>query len=78
MTSIDVLTLVLAVSVAVNIGCAAGFITLRTGSGWARAVLAAGGAVGAALVIFFAAVGAYSDGDRQRPSSGLQQDCLLA
>jgi len=61
MTQIDVLVLLLAFSVAVNIGCAASFIAMRTGVGWAGAVLAGGGATGTVLVIFFTAVAAYQD-----------------
>jgi hypothetical protein len=60
MTPLEVLTLLLAFSIAVNIGCAAAFITLRTGAGWARAVLAGGGATGTVLIIFFTAVAAYA------------------
>jgi hypothetical protein len=59
-TQVQILTVLLAFSIAVNIGCAAGFITLRTGVGWASAILVAGGSTGTALVIFFTAVAAYS------------------
>jgi len=60
MSVLQVFVLLLAMSVAVNFGCVAAFITLRTGVGWARAVLTGGGAAGATLVIFFSAVAAYN------------------
>ncbi|MEU3163782.1 hypothetical protein [Streptosporangium sp. NPDC006930] len=60
MTQVQVLVLLLACSIAINIGCAAGLITVRIGSGWARALLVGGGATGTALIIFFAGVAAYA------------------
>ncbi len=59
MSSVQVLSLLLALSLAVNIGCGAGLIAARADTGWARALLVAGGAAGSSLGIIFAGVAAY-------------------
>jgi hypothetical protein len=59
MSTVQILTLLLALSCTVNLGCAAGFLAARSGLGPARAVLVAGSATGGSLALFFAAVAAY-------------------
>jgi hypothetical protein len=59
MHALQILTLLLATSGAINIACAAGIIVRHAGASTAQAILAAGGAASTALAIFFAAVSAY-------------------
>ncbi|MFI9580258.1 hypothetical protein ACIHCQ_00010 [Streptomyces sp. NPDC052236] len=59
MSQVEVLSLLIALSVALNIAFGAGWVAHRTGGGLANAVLVAGGTAGASLVIFFAGVSAF-------------------
>ena len=59
MNTVRVLGLLIALSVAVNVGFVAGITARFTGVGVAQAILAGAGATGTALVIYFAAVSAY-------------------
>ena len=59
MHAVQILTLLLALSGAVNIAFTAGLTARLAGAGSAQAVLTAAGAAGTVLAIFFAAVSAY-------------------
>ncbi|MGP3954130.1 hypothetical protein [Streptomyces sp. 7N604] len=59
MTMVQVLTLLLAVSVALNLGCASGIIAIYAGSSIAQGVLVGGSTVGGAMTLFLAGVGVY-------------------
>ncbi|MFE9775544.1 hypothetical protein ACFYOV_28490 [Streptomyces sp. NPDC005931] len=59
MTKLQVLTLLLATSAALNLGCASGIIAVYAGAGTAQAILIGGGAVGGAMTLFLAGVGVY-------------------
>lgn len=59
MNPVDVLSLLLALSFAVNVGGAAGWLAARSGMEWARAVLFGGGAAGTTMALIFAGVAAY-------------------
>jgi hypothetical protein len=54
-----VLTLLLALSGALNVALAAGITARHTGAGIAQAILTGAGAAGTVMIIFFAAVAAY-------------------
>ncbi|WP_327269032.1 hypothetical protein OG233_16160 [Streptomyces sp. NBC_01218] len=54
-----VLSALLSLSMALNIGLLAGFISVRAGAGMAQALLTAGGAAGGCLALAIAAVAAY-------------------
>lgn len=58
MTTIQVLSLLLVVSAACHIGCAAAFTAWRGGTRAAEAVLVGGSATGGALALFLTAVSA--------------------
>jgi hypothetical protein len=59
MHALQILTLLLATSAALNIAFAAGITARRAGATTAQAILTAGGAASTALAIFFAAVAAF-------------------
>jgi hypothetical protein len=59
MRDVQVLTLFLALSGALNTAFAAGITARRAGAGIPQAILTAGGAAGTVMVVFFAAVSAY-------------------
>ena len=59
MSSFQVLTLLLALSVALHIGCAATFAAWRGGTRPALALLIGGSATGTACALYLAAVSAY-------------------
>ncbi len=59
MHTMQVLTLLLALSGSLNIAFTAGLTARLAGAGPAQAVLAGAGATGTAMAIFFAAVSAY-------------------
>jgi hypothetical protein len=59
MHALQILTLLLAASAALNIAFAVGIIARRAGASSAQAILTAGGAASTALAIFFTAVSAY-------------------
>ncbi|AZP14781.1 hypothetical protein EJC51_00520 [Streptomyces aquilus] len=59
MTKLQVLTLLLALSAALNLGCASGIIAIYSGAGTASAILVGGGTVGGAMTLFLAGVGVY-------------------
>jgi hypothetical protein len=59
MHPVQVLTLLLALSGALNVAFAAGITARLAGAGRAQAILTAAGAAGTVMVIFFAAVSAY-------------------
>jgi hypothetical protein len=59
MHAIQVLTLLLALSGALNVAFTAGITARRAGAGPAQAILTAAGAAGTIMAIFFAAVSAY-------------------
>ena len=59
MHTVQVLTLLLALSGALNLGFAAGLTARLTGVRPAQAILTGAGAVGTVMAIFFAAVSAY-------------------
>jgi hypothetical protein len=54
-----VLTLLLALSGALNVAFAAGITARRAGAGPAQAILTAAGAAGTVMALFFTAVSAY-------------------
>jgi hypothetical protein len=58
-TSQQILTILLALSVSLNAGFVAGFLATRSGSALAQAALIGGSAMGGGLALFFAAVAAY-------------------
>ena len=59
MHAVQVLTLLLALSGALNVAFTAGITARLAGTGLAQAILTATGAAGTVLAIFFAAVSAY-------------------
>ena len=59
MHTIQVLTLLLALSGALNAAFSAGITARHAGASPAQAILTAGGAAGTVMGIFFAAVSAY-------------------
>jgi hypothetical protein len=59
MHTIEILTLFLAVSGALNIAFAVGITARQAGASPAQAILTAAGAAGTVMAIFFAAVSAY-------------------
>lgn len=59
MTPVQVLALLLALSVALNLGCASGIIAIYAGVSVAQAVLLGGGTVGGVMTLFLAGVGVY-------------------
>ena len=59
MHALQILTLLLAASAALNIAFAAGITARHAGASTAQAALTAVGAASTALAIFFAAVSAY-------------------
>jgi hypothetical protein len=59
MHAIQILTLLLALSGALNVALGAGIIARQAGVGPAQAILTAAGAAGTVMAIFFAAVSAY-------------------
>ncbi len=59
MHAVQVLTLLLALSGALNIAFTAGITARHAGVGPAQAILTAAGAAGTVMAIFFAAVSAY-------------------
>ena len=59
MNAEQVLTLMLALSAALNIAFTAGITSRQAGSSTAQAILTGAGAAGTGLVIFFAAIAAY-------------------
>ncbi|WP_328743780.1 hypothetical protein OHT57_00380 [Streptomyces sp. NBC_00285] len=59
MSTLQVLTLLLALSVAVHIGCAAAFTAWRAGTHPGTALLIGGSAIGTACALYLAAVSAY-------------------
>ena len=59
MHTVQVLTLLLALSSALNVAFSAGLTASLAGVSPARAILTAAGAAGTVMAIFFAAVSAY-------------------
>jgi hypothetical protein len=59
MRAVQVLGLLLAVSVAVNLGLAAGITARHAGASFPQAALTAAGATGTAMGLFFTALSAY-------------------
>jgi hypothetical protein len=59
MNAVEILTLLLALSGALNVGSAVGITARRAGAEPAQAILTGAGAAGTIMVIFFAAVAAY-------------------
>ncbi len=59
MHAVQILTLLLALSGAVNVASVAGLTARLAGAGRSQAVLTAAGAAGTVLAIFFTAVSAY-------------------
>ncbi len=59
MHTVQVLTLLLALSGALNVAFTAGIMARLSGAGPAQAILTAAGAAGTVMAIFFAAVSAY-------------------
>jgi uncharacterized metal-binding protein len=59
MHTVQVLTLLLALSGALNVAVAAGITARLAGAGPAQAVMTAAAAAGAVMTVFFAAVSAY-------------------
>jgi len=59
MCATQILTLLLALSCALNVAFAAGITARRAGTSTAQAIMAAAGAMGTVMAIFFAAVAAY-------------------
>jgi hypothetical protein len=57
--AVKILSLALAFSMALNIGGAVGITAHCAGASSAQAILAAAGAVGTVMALFFAAVAAY-------------------
>jgi hypothetical protein len=58
-TTVQVVSLLLGLSLALNVGYTAGCLASRTGLDLPRAILVGGGAAGTALAIFLAGVSAY-------------------
>ncbi len=59
MSAAQILALLLAVSLALNVAFVVGITAHRTGLGAARAALAGAGVIGTVLGLYFAAVAAY-------------------
>ena len=59
MHTVQVLTLLLALSGALNVAFTAGLTARLAGAGPAQAILTAAGAAGTVMAVFFAAVSAY-------------------
>ena len=59
MHTVQVLTLLLALSAALNVAAAAGLTSRLAGFAPAQAVMTAAAAAGAVMAVFFAAVSAY-------------------
>ncbi len=59
MTGLDVVSLLLALLSAVNIGCAVGLLSRRSGSNPFEAALVGASACGTVVALFLAAVAAY-------------------
>jgi len=59
MNAVRILTLLLALSGSLNVAFGAGITARYNGVGRAQAILTAAGAVGTAMLIFFAGVAAY-------------------
>lgn len=59
MHALQILTLLLAASAALNIALTTGIITRHAGASIAQAILTAAGAAGTVMAIFFTAVSAY-------------------
>ncbi|MER6738942.1 hypothetical protein [Streptomyces puniciscabiei] len=59
MSTLQVLTLLLALSMALHIGCAAAFTAWRAGTHPGTAVLIGGSATGTACALYLTAVSAY-------------------
>jgi hypothetical protein len=59
MNAVKILTLLLALSGALNVAFAAGITARYAGAGSAQAIFTAAGAAGTVMAIFFAAVSAY-------------------
>ncbi|GAA2785428.1 hypothetical protein GCM10010521_74530 [Streptomyces rameus] len=59
MSTLQVLTLFLALSMALHVGCGAAFTAWRAGTHPGTALLIGGSATGAACSLFLAAVSAY-------------------
>ncbi|MFH8616608.1 hypothetical protein ACH4E8_16220 [Streptomyces sp. NPDC017979] len=59
MNQLELLSLLTALSVALNIAFGAGWVAQRAGGGLYNATLVGGGAAGTVLVIFFAGVSAF-------------------
>jgi hypothetical protein len=59
MHTVQVLTLLLALSGALNVAFTAGLTARLAGAGRAQAILTGAGAAGTVMAIFFAAVSAY-------------------
>ncbi|MCX4853747.1 hypothetical protein [Streptomyces canus] len=59
MSTLQVLTLLLALSVALHIGCAAAFTAWRAGTHLGTALLIGGSATGTACALYLTAVSAY-------------------
>jgi len=59
MYTAQILTLLLALSTALNVAFAAGLTAFKAGTRPAQAILTGAGAASAGLGLFFAAVGAY-------------------
>ncbi|MET9730144.1 hypothetical protein ABZZ79_05540 [Streptomyces sp. NPDC006458] len=59
MTTIQLVCLLLACSLALHLGTATGLLARRSGAGPSAALLAAGATVGGFLGLYFAAVSAY-------------------
>ncbi|MFB6864436.1 hypothetical protein ACFCZQ_29410 [Streptomyces virginiae] len=60
MSTTQILALLLALSVALNIAVSTGLLVHHTGAGTAQAILSGAAAAAAALGIYLAAVAAYS------------------
>lgn len=59
MSPVQILSLLLALSLALHLAFAGGLLARRAGSGLSQAVLTGGGVAATALGIYFAAVAAY-------------------
>ena len=59
MHTVQILTLLLALSAALNVAFAAGLTARLAGAGPAQSIMTAAAAVGTVMAIFFAAVSAY-------------------
>lgn len=60
MSPVQILSLLLALSIALNIAITAGLLAHQSGAGVHRAILTGAGAAASSLAIYFAAVAAYS------------------